>query len=296
MTGTAMDQVLAIIARDRQASGVSPDRLDVGAARASLPPTELPAPEGTVITKVKVEGTDCAWVVAPGADLDHRIAYLHGGGFVAGGLHSHRSLVGWLSKAAQCAVLAIDYSLAPETRFPSQIDEGGLAWAWLALNGPAGPSQASTLYLAGDSAGAAIGVGLMQEQRRKGDRLPDRAVFLCPMLDLDATTSPFVRSNQRMRDIVAAYIRDPDDLANPLASPILAALEHMPPMLIQTGSKDDAIQDSERFARNAEDAGVDVTLKIWPDMFHVWQRFAPLLPEAKAALEEAGAFLRGQAV
>jgi acetyl esterase/lipase len=62
-------------------------------------------------------------------------------------------------------------------------------------------------------------------------------------------------------------------------------------MLLQTGSVDDARSDSERFVERAIEAGVDAKLVVWPNMFHVWHRFAPLLPEAAAAIAEAGSFL-----
>ena len=288
---TAMQEVLAIIARDREAAGISPDRLVIAAARAFLPPTLLSIPTDTTVKTVTVEEVACHWVVAPEADPKRRIAYLHGGGFVAGGFHSHRSLLGWLSQYAGCAILSIEYSLAPEAKYPTQVDEAERVWEWLAGHGPWENDAASARFIAADSAGAAIAVALMLRTRACGGSLPDAAAFFCAMLDLNAETSSFVRSSQRLRDMVQAYVRDALDLTDPAVCPMIAPLQGLPPMLLQTGSADDARSDSERFAERAIAAGVDAKLVVWPDMFHVWHRFAPLLPEATAALAAAGSFL-----
>lgn len=288
-----MQEVLAIIARDREAAGISPDRLDVSAARAFLPPTLLSIPTGTIVKTVTVEEVKCHWVVAPAANPKRRIAYLHGGGFVAGGFHSHRSLLGWLSQAAGCAILSIEYSLAPEAKYPTQVNEAMRVWEWLAGHGPWGNDATEARFIAADSAGAAIAVAMMLRTRDCGSILPDAAAFFCAMLDLNAETSSFVRSSQRLRDMVLAYVRDAQDLTDPAACPMIAPLQGLPPMLLQTGSVDDARFDSERFAERAIAAGVDAKLVVWPDMFHVWHRFAPLLPEAAAALTDAGSFLAG---
>jgi acetyl esterase/lipase len=288
---TAMQEVLAIIARDREAAGISPDRLDVGAARAFLPPTLLSIPPGTTVKTVNVEGVECHWVVAPEANPKRRIAYLHGGGFVAGGFHSHRSLLGSLSQSAGCAILSIEYSLAPEAKYPTQVNEAKCVWEWLAGHGPWKDDAAEARFIAADSAGAAIAVAMMVSTRASGGALPDAAAFFCAMLDLNAETSSFVRSSQRLRDMVQAYVRDALDLTDPAACPMIAPLQGLPPMLLQTGSVDDARSDSERFVERAIEAGVDAKLVVWPNMFHVWHRFAPLLPEASAAIADAGSFL-----
>jgi acetyl esterase/lipase len=286
-----MQEVLAIIARDREAAGIRPDRLDVPAARAFLTPTVLPIPTGTIVKTVMVQEVECHWVMAPEANPKRRIAYLHGGGFVAGGFHSHRSLLGWLSEAAGCAILSIEYSLAPEAKYPTQVNEAKRVWEWLAGHGPLEDDVAEARFIAADSAGAAIAVAMMLSLRASGGVLPDAAAFFCAMLDLNAETSAFIRSSQRLHDMVLAYVRNGRDLTDPAACPMLAPLQGLPPMLLQTGSFDDARADSERFAERAISAGIDAKLVVWPDMFHVWHRFAPLLPEAKGALTEAGSFL-----
>jgi acetyl esterase/lipase len=79
---------------------------------------------------------------------------------------------------------------------------------------------------------------------------------------------------------------------NPLASPVYADLSGLPPLLIQVSGSEVLLDDSRRVAENARRAGVEATLRVWPALPHVWQMFAPILPEARAALREAGSFIR----
>jgi epsilon-lactone hydrolase len=82
------------------------------------------------------------------------------------------------------------------------------------------------------------------------------------------------------------------DLADPEVSPLFADLTRPPPTLVQVGGRDILLADAERLAGRAADHGRRVDLRVWPDMWHVWHSAAPLLPEANAAIRDAGAWLR----
>jgi acetyl esterase/lipase len=222
------------------------------------------------------------------------IVYLHGGGFVAGGLSSHRALAAWLAHHAQGQVLFVDYTLAPEGRFPVQIDQAAQVIA-SAITGACGGGGTTQVHVAGDSAGACLAIGAMLRARACGDPLPAAAILFCGMLELDPARSEFADANHRIRAMVQAYLGD-TAVSDALANPGVAELAGLPPMLLQTGTADGCRADVERFHARATAAGVEATLSVWPDMFHVWQRFAPLLPEASAALAEAGAFIAAHRV
>jgi acetyl esterase/lipase len=83
------------------------------------------------------------------------------------------------------------------------------------------------------------------------------------------------------------------DARNPLASPLYADLSALPPLLIQVGSAEILLDDAVRLAGRAGAAGTAVQLEIWPDMIHVWQSFAFMLPEGRDAIDAAGRFMRG---
>ena len=135
----------------------------------------------------------------------------------------------------------------------------------------------------------------MVERRRHGLALPAAAALLCGLLDLDINRSAYLKSSARARDMVRQYVARAADLADPLACTIDAPLAGLPPLLLQTGTDDYCCDDSLRFAARASASGVAVTLRIWPEMIHVWQRFVPLLPEARQALDEVAAFFAARA-
>ena len=82
------------------------------------------------------------------------------------------------------------------------------------------------------------------------------------------------------------------DPRTPLAAPLHADPDGLPPLLIQVGTAETLLDDSTRFAERARAAGVDVTLQPWDDMIHVFQAFAPAIPEASQAIEQIGEYLR----
>ena len=91
-------------------------------------------------------------------------------------------------------------------------------------------------------------------------------------------------------NIAEAYVGDGDPKA-PLASPLFADLAGLPPLLLQVGTAEVLLDDSTRLAERAESAGVDVTLNVWQDMFHVWHAFAEMLPEGEQATQELADFV-----
>jgi monoterpene epsilon-lactone hydrolase len=293
MTSPQTSTAIETIARDRARAGLTNELLDPRASRASLPPTALAMPPGTTVTYEAVGTLGLFWVRAEGASDVHRLVYAHGGGFVTGGFHSHRSLVGWLSLASGATVVFPEYRLAPESRFPAALDDVQLALERAAAVGPYGKaSPAQTLWVGGDSAGATLMLGAMLRLRDAGKRLPSAGALFCGMLDLDDARSEFLQSSQRSRDQVRAYLASMAQLHDPHAAPMTAQLAGLPPLLLQTASEDLCRHDSQRFAELASAQGVAVHVDEWTGMFHVWHRFAPELPEAVAALEAAASFLR----
>jgi monoterpene epsilon-lactone hydrolase len=85
------------------------------------------------------------------------------------------------------------------------------------------------------------------------------------------------------------YLAGADPRA-PLASPVYADLRGLPPVLVHVGEAERLLDDSTRWTERARAAGVDATLQVWPEMFHVWHAFAPRLPQAAAALADLAAW------
>jgi acetyl esterase/lipase len=87
-----------------------------------------------------------------------------------------------------------------------------------------------------------------------------------------------------------AYVGEGDRRA-PTVSPLFADLTGLPPLLLQVGSGELLVDDTTRFAERARGAGVDVTVDLWDDVFHVWQAYADLLPEAREAMARIGTYI-----
>lgn len=246
-------------------------------------------------------GVPATWVLTPGADPDIRLLYLHGGGFVSGNAAFYLTLAARLSAAARCAVLLPDYGLAPEHRFPAGLEDCVQAHEWLTANGPAGPAPAATTFIAGDSAGGGLTLATLLLLRDRQRPLPAGGITLSAFADMtlagesirsEGGIDPILHPNS-LPQFVDLYLgaADPRD---PLASPVFADYRGIPPLLIQVGEHEVIRDDSVRVAAKAKAAGVDVTLEVWPGMFHVFPSHEPLLPEGREAIAHIAAFIQAR--
>lgn len=282
-----------------------PADFDIEAIRSGAGQMSLPVPEGVSIEAVDAGGVPGEWVRAPEADPDRRLLYLHGGGYVMMSPVTHRSLTGGISQQSGCSVLAIDYRMAPEHPFPAAVDDAVAALRWIRENGPAGAAEAAAVFIAGDSAGGGLTLSTLVATRDAGDPLPNAAVTLSAWTDLAGTGESIQTRAEADPMLGGARTEDGDglgrmaglylgdaDAKTPLASPLYADLGGLPPLLMQVGDAEILLDDTKRVAERAAAAGVDVTLEVEPEAFHVFQLFGAMLPEAQAAVGRIGAFIR----
>jgi len=251
--------------------------------------------EDIVCTPVDAGGIPAEWVVAPEADDDRVILYLHGGGYVMGSINTHREMVSHISRAAKAKVLIIDYRMGPENPFPAAVEDATAAYNWL-LDQDVDPSKT---VIAGDSAGGGLSVATLVTLKGQKSPLPAAAVCLSPWVDLEMTgesmitqaeSDPLVQKETLIK-LAAAYLNGAD-ARTPRASPIYADLSGLPPMLITVGTAETLYDDATRLAENAKSAGVAVTLEIGEELTHVWQIYAALARESKDSMESIGQFIR----
>jgi len=268
---------------------------DINAMRAIM--IEAQAPAGVACTPVEAGGVSAEWSVADGADQDKVILYVHGGGYVMGSAGSHRDMTGRLSQAAGARVLSLNYRLAPEHPFPAPVDDSVAAYRWLLGQG----IQASNIAIAGDSAGGGLALAALIAIRDAGEPMPAAGIGISPWVDMEGTgesmttraaVDPVVQK-EGLLGMAKLYLGGADP-KNPLAAPLHANLAGLPPLLIQVGDSETLLDDATRITERAQKADVDVTLKIWDEMPHVWHLFAPILPEGRQAIEEIGAFFKEQ--
>jgi monoterpene epsilon-lactone hydrolase len=242
-----------------------------------------------------LEPVNAASGSASGAVRAPTILYLHGGGYYFCSPKSHRALAFGLATRANAPTFSLDYRLAPEHRFPGALDDATAAYRHLVASGiPPG-----SIVIAGDSAGGGLALATLVALRDAGDPLPAGGVLFSPWTDL-AASGATIRSNDGADPMFSGpaiaraaqvYLGD-TPATHPYASPVYANLEGLPPLFIQAGSTEVLLDDSRRVADNARTAGVPVELQVWQKMPHVWQIFAPFIPEARQALDAAAGFVR----
>lgn len=259
-----------------------------------------PALTGVRFTPVSAGGVPAEWVVADGGSSRHRIVYIHGGGWVAGGPEAYRGLAAELARRSGAAVLVVDYRLAPEHPFPAPLHDCSAALAWAASHGPdESRDTALSLALAGDSAGGNLAAAACLQAVAGGARVPDRLVLIAGVLGGASDPARIGRDDpiitaEGIAGGYALYAGDAAAATDPRISPLHAGrevLKRFPPTLIQASSTEFLLADSKRFAQRLEEADVRVALSIWPGLPHVWQVFLGILPEASLALQEIADFV-----
>ena len=270
---------------------------DISAMRANLDRMggRQPLPKHILHSADAIGGVPAEWTRAAGvSDAQRTVLYLHGGAFLVGSPRMYRGLTAELAQHAAAEVLAIDYRLAPEHPFPAALQDAEAAYRALLARGQA-PRQ---LVVMGDSAGGNLTLALLQQIRSTGVPMPAAAVLLSPWLDLSADydmKARHVRSDpmlpaSRIREAAALYA-GATAAADPLISPSQLAFQNLPPLLMHAGGRELLLPAMRLFAQRAREAGADLEFREWAGMPHVFQAFARLVPEARAAMTDLAQFI-----
>ena len=277
--------------------GAPGNEFDLEGLRECMATRQEPADRDVQCLRSRIDDVPCEWVVAPGADPDLRLLYLHGGGYVSGSGENYLLLAAEISAAARCAVLLPDYRLAPEHPFPAGLEDCIRAHEWMIAAGPHGPAPAKATFIAGDSAGGGLTLATLLALRDRGRPLPIGGIPMSAFADLtlagesirtQADNEAFMHPNC-LPDFVKLYL-PAGDARDPLVSPVFGDYTGVPPLLIQVGEYEVIRDDSVRVAAKARADGVEVTLEVWPGQVHVFQIRG--LPESREAIEHIAAFMR----
>ncbi|MGF1595707.1 MAG: alpha/beta hydrolase [Acidimicrobiales bacterium] len=252
-------------------------------------------PEEVTYAEVDAGGVPSLWCLPLGCADDRVIVFTHGGGYVVGSRYTHRKLAGHLAKAAGCRALVIDYRLAPEFPHPAPVEDAVAAYRWLLDQG----IEAGHIATCGDSAGGGLCTAMVLKARDEGLPLPAAIMPLSPWYDmegkgdsLDGNAAVDVLVQREILMGMATTFLGEASAADPLANPLYADLDGLPPVFIQVGGDETLLDDSHRFAERARDAGVDVTVEVHPEMQHVFHFLAGRAPEADEAIADLAAWVR----
>lgn len=305
----ALDLQAESLLKALEAMGPPPEgQISVEAARKSF---EALAPIGAG-PPVEVDSVVETTIPGPKRDILLRIywpmerercvgaaVFFHGGGFVLGSLNSFDSLARRLAKESSAVIVSVEYSLAPEYKFPVAVEEAYLATSWVgeSLDELMGRSGCA-MGVIGDSAGANLAATTALLIRdRQGPELAFQLLAYPPtnfdenVKSIEENAKGYLLTKETLAWFVEQYLGEEDDPSNPLISPVHASLQLLPPAAIITAHYDPLRDMGEMYCRLLEASGVTVEHWPYPGMIHGFLNFMAFIDEANSAVERCGKYM-----
>jgi acetyl esterase len=283
-------------------------QLSVDAARLELEASaSILAPPPRVLDRIeerKIPGPDGAIPIRAYVPLAVRrpsaaLVFYHGGGFALGSLASHDGPCRVLADEAGLVVIAVDYRLAPEHRFPAAVDDAVAAFRWVAANAASLGIDPRRIGVGGDSAGGNLAAVVAQQTRDDALR-PAMQLLIYPATDFTMSAPShaqmghgFFLEHETMLWFRDHYLRGPEDVRDPRASPLFADdLRDLPPAYVCTAGFDPLRDEGEAYANRLREAGNTVVYRCYPSLFHGFISAAGGIDAARPTLTEAAGALR----
>lgn len=221
------------------------------------------------------------------------LVFYHGGGYVAGSLKSHDLVCQHLAADGNCTVIAVDYRLAPEHPFPTPVNDGLLAYRYIANNPDKFGVDATRLAVGGDSAGGSL-AAVVAQQTKNETYPPKLQLSWVPWVDMSREresyklfATGFFLERVKMRWFKEQYIDDKVDTTDPMVSPIFGDLKEVAPAMIMVGGFDLLRDEGVAYADKLRAAGVETHLTVYETMPHLFLMFAGEIKDAKVAFSDA---------
>ena len=217
-----------------------------------------------------------------------------------GNLDTHDSLCRHLANAAGCVVVAVDYRLAPEHKFPAAVEDCFAATSWVAREAAALGIDGERLAVGGDSAGGNLAAVVALLARDRGAPQLCCQVLLYPAVECgmihashERFAEGYLLTRPTMRWFYDHYLTGPTDVEDWRASPLRAPdLSGVAPAFVLTAGYDVLCDEGEAFVRRLQDAGVAVQARHYPDQIHGFLTMGKIIRAAQPALDEIAAALR----
>ncbi|MDZ5472662.1 alpha/beta hydrolase [Bacillus sp. 31A1R] len=231
------------------------------------------------------------------------LVYFHGGGWVIGNIETHDALCHTLSNEGDCIVVSVDYSLAPESKFPVAVEDAYLATKWVFDHAAELSIDSNFIAVGGDSAGGNLAavVGYLAVLR-KGPSIAYQMLFY-PSTGYELTPSyekygeGYYLTKSTMNWFREQYLNSPADTQNPLAAPMLIPDDItplLPPAYIMTAEYDPLCDGGENFAKKLQAAGVEAKYVCVPGLIHGFLGMTEFLKDGKNAMLEAARELKAR--
>jgi acetyl esterase len=228
------------------------------------------------------------------------LVYFHGGGWVIGDLDTHDVLCRQLANQSGCAVIAVDYRLAPEHRFPAAVDDAIAATRWIRANAAALHIDADRLAVGGDSAGGNLAAVVALAARDAGDLPIAFQLLIYPATDQrrgwpshTANGQGYLLTSDSIAYYHDHYLRDAQHDLDWRASPLLHS-DHarLPPALVLTAGYDPLRDEGLQYAHKLSAAGSRATLVNFERQVHGFVLMGRALDEANTAVQLCASQLR----
>jgi len=228
------------------------------------------------------------------------LIYFHGGGFVICSLDTHDRECRNLANASGCAVISVDYRLAPENKYPSAVEDAYAATQYVAEHAAEFGIDPQRIGVGGDSAGGNLATVVATLARDRGGPPLKFQLLIYPLVDF-ADNSPSMQqyakdyflTRESMDWFTDCYLSNRAAGLEPTASPMNATdVRGLPPAMILTAEYDPLRDQGEAYARKLQSAGVPVELKRYDGMIHAFFSFSGVIETAKVALADGAAALR----
>jgi acetyl esterase len=262
---------------------------------------------------IPIGKTENVTMPGPGGDLPLRIyspvaaggalpglVFYHGGGFVLGDLDTHDGLCRILANEAGVRVVAVDYRLAPEHKFPAAVEDAIAALDWVEANAASIGVDANLLAVAGESAGGALAAIVAQNAKAKGGPKLMLQMLFFPVTQIGEETvslhefaEGYFLERKTIRWFFEQYLPENANLRDPRLSPLHAEdLGGLPPAYVMLAGFDPLRDEGLAYAEKLRAAGVDVTIANYPDMVHAFIYMHAALPQSQRALHAAAEGLK----
>ena len=228
------------------------------------------------------------------------LVFFHGGGWVIGDLETHDVLCRQLTAEAGIAVVAVDYRLAPEAKFPAAVDDAWAATRWVVAHADRLGIDARRIAVGGDSAGGNLAAVVALLARDAGTPKIALQALLYPVTDVGtewpsylAFADGYLLTSESMRWFIAHYLTSEKEAVDWRVSPLRASsLRGLPPALIVTAGFDPLRDEGEAYARALRDAGVRVDYVCYGGMIHGFIPMGRLIDTGNRGVAHVAASLR----
>jgi acetyl esterase len=237
--------------------------------------------------------------VAPAAEALPALLFFHGGGFVIGNIDTHDGLCRIIANEAGVRVIAVDYRLAPEHKYPAAIDDAYAALTYVEANAAQLGVDANRLAVGGDSAGGAMTAVLTQMAKEKGGPKIAFQLLFFPVTQIGEETTSlknyaegFVLERAGLEWFYKNYVPAGADRKDPAISPLYGSVEGLPPAYLTVAEFDPLHDEGLEYGRKLKAAGVPCEIVDYPGLVHDFIYFQSVLPQAAVALKAAAQALK----